>query len=286
MQYYIKLILISSICIFNSLAAHQPFVCGEVTGQFGNQLFVIAATVNLALEHNAVPVFPGLISQVDDRLLNYQKALPHLNTAIPDGQSISTSYHEPHYYYDPIPYKDNMQICGYFQSEKYFKKHKKEIVELFAPPLEIREYLKSKYGYLIDLPNTVSVHLRSYLSHDPEQKLYPLYGFEYFDRAMALFPDDSTFVVFSNDMTIAKKVFGEMPRHIIFIEGERHYHDFYLMSMCKHHIICNSSFSWWAAYLNPNPDKIVIAPPLWYTSGSGMDCRDLLPEEWIILQTH
>ena len=98
---------------------------------------------------------------------------------------------------------------------------------------------------------------------------------------MALFPEDALFVIFSNDMEGCKKELASIPRPMIFIEGEPHYHDLYLMSFCKHTIICNSSFSWWAAYLNPNPRKKIVAPPRWYTSGCGLDDKDVVPPEWL-----
>lgn len=284
MTHSIKTFLLSLLCLVSALYADQPFVVGELTGQLGNQFFVIATTVSLALDHNATPVFPDLVNrQVDNTPLNYQKIFFRLNASLPSGACVSTYYKEPHFQYAPIVYIPNMCLRGYFQSEKYFRHHKKEIVELFQPHPEIAQYLQAKYGQLLSHPNTVAVHLRSYLDHDPHQTIYPLCGRHYFEKAMALFPHDALFLVFSNDMALCKREFEGISGNIHFIEGEAHYHDFYLMSMCKHNIICNSSFSWWSAYLNPNPDKIVIAPSVWFTKSSGINSSDLIPDEWVVL---
>lgn len=256
---------------------------GTFKGELGNQMFIIAATVSLALDHNAEPVFPELLTRRDANIpLNYQKVFYHLNTTTP-SENISLCYREPHYHYAPIPYTPNMSLSGYFQSEKYFEHHKKEILELFKPHPEIQEYLLAKYGDLISHPNTVSVHFRSYLKEDPSQNMYPYFGRNYFEKAILSFPDDSLFVVFSNDMELCKRELAGISRNMRFIEGEAHYHDLYLMSLCKHNIISHSSYSWWAAYLNPNPDKKVITPPYWMSKNCGLDTKDVVPKSWISL---
>lgn len=263
----------------------KPFVIGELIGQFGNQLFIIAAATSLALDNGAEAIFPDLVGTTDPVFnipLNYEKVFFHLNTAKP-AQDIEYYFRENGFHYTPIPYKPNMYLFGFFQSEKYFVNHKNEILQLFAPSQEIVTYLESKYTDIIYHPKTVSVHVRSYLKEDPQQKFYPTYGSEYFEKAMMPFPEDTLFVVFSNQIEWCKKNFAHIKRNIRYIEGESHYHDFYLMSMCKHNIICNSTFSWWAAYLNSNPDKLVIVPPVWFGPTCHHDTRDLIPEGWLIL---
>lgn len=178
-----------------------------------------------------------------------------------------------------------MLIRGWFQSDKYFRHHIKEIAELFAPHPEIIDYLNQKYTHIIQDPNTVSIHFRSYDKEDPNQKVYIKCSMDYYWQAICHFPENTHFIVFSNDIEWCKTNFSAIPRHFIFIESEAHYHDFYLMSMCRHNIICNSSFSWWAAYLNSNPQKQVIAPADWFNPDYQSDTSDLIPEDWIRLGT-
>ncbi len=74
----------------------------------------------------------------------------------------------------------------------------------------------------------------------------------------------------------------DMPhQYIDHNKGAESYNDMRLMSLCRHHIIANSSFSWWGAWLNPNPDKIVVAPRRWFANDTNV--ADLFPAAWVIL---
>jgi hypothetical protein len=94
-----------------------------------------------------------------------------------------------------------------------------------------------------------------------------------------------TFVFFSDDGGWVKRQFEDLPYSKIFIDHnkeENSWKDMLLMSSCSHTIIANSSFSWWAAWLNTNPEKIVIAPKIWFAD-TEKDTNDLIPSQWIRL---
>ncbi|MBA3816486.1 MAG: alpha-1,2-fucosyltransferase, partial [Parachlamydiaceae bacterium] len=260
------------------------FITCDLMGQLGNQFFQIATATSLAWDCGATAVFPSLITEKQFNIpLNYSKIFYHLNTNQPN-LPIDHTHIESKFFYTPIPIRPNMLIRGWFQSEKYFRHHKHEIMSLFAPHSEIIDYLHEKYEHILLQENTVSIHLRSYDIEDPQHLVYEKCGIDYFMRAINIFPEDSLYVVFSNDIEWCKNNFTNIAREFIFIEGEAHYHDLYLMSMCKHNIICNSSFSWWGAYLNNNPDKIVVAPAKWFNplyEAKDNSTKDLIPEEWM-----
>ena len=116
----------------------QPFVTGHLMGQLGNQMFIIAAATNVALDNGAVPVFPGFHEPEQDPVFNlaynYAHIFYHLNTSTPETKIEHIFRESPfNYNYEPIPYQPNMKIFGWFQSEKYFTNHKEEILTLFAP---------------------------------------------------------------------------------------------------------------------------------------------------------
>lgn len=267
--------------------SNKSFVIGQLEGQLGNQLFQIANAVSVALDNNAMPLFPDLKNCSKWNIpLNYHYIFYRLHASQAEAP-ISIEYREPYFHFTKIPYEKNMLLKGYFQSEKYFKHHKDTILKLFAPSEEIKAYLQDKYGYIIDNPKTVSIHVRMYKDTKPEY--HPFVGWNYIHKAVRTFDHDSLFIVFSDQIEFCKKKLKKLlpDKNLVFIEENlSHIHDLYLMSMCKHHIISNSSFSWWGAYLNQNPNKIVITPsPLrWF--GPGMNhcnTKDILPEEWKVL---
>jgi len=265
------------------LLTAKSFVVGDLEGQLGNQLFIIATTVSLALDHDATPIFPDLKKKKLYNIpINRKEVFSHLHSRLPDDTEYSYHYKEPYYHYAKIPYRPNMRISGYFQSEKYFAHHKQEILALFAPPPKILAYLTEKYSDIITHPDIVSIHVRFY-HEDPEQKCHLAPRRAFYEKAITYFPPDTQFIVFSNQMEQCKELLSGLGRNLRYIENEEYYHDFYLMSLCKHNILSNSSFAWWAAYLNPNPSKIVIAPKAWNNAAYGLDTKDLIPDEWIAI---
>ena len=288
MQKILHLIYASFFYLTLSITANQPFIIGTLEGQLGNQFFQIANTVSIALDNNVRAIFPDLKNKFTFNIpLNYKYVFYRLDACEPDSP-VSTIYQEPYYHFTKVPYQEGMILKGWFQSEKYFKHHKNTIVKLFAPSEEVKNYLKSKYNYIINHPKTVSIHIRMYKDTKPE--FHPFVGWNYIHKAVNTFDQDSLFIVFSDQIDYCKKKLPKLlkNRNLVFIEGQHpfDFYDLYLMSMCNHHIISNSSFSWWGAYLNQNPKKIVIAPsPLrWFgPSLNHNNTTDLLPEEWNVL---
>lgn len=274
-----KKILICLLCV-SSFLLGTPVVVPVLTGQLGNQLFQIATAVSLALDHGAEVTVPDLKNVNKWGIpLNKEAVFWKINTSEP--KSIQFHFKEKGFNYHPILYYPNMKIEGYFQSEKYFKEYKDVIVDLFSPKESILQDLKARYSDIIEHPETVAIHVRTYIKDDPQHKFYCLNGRKYLEEAMSYFPDDAYFIVFSDNIPWCKTELAGLGKNIRFIENDTYINDFYLMTLCKNHIISNSSFSWWAAYLNKYPYKLVIAPKNWFTSAVGHDTSDLIPDEWI-----
>lgn len=180
----------------------------------------------------------------------------------------------------------DIYLHGYWQSEKYFKKYLDVIRRDFA----FKETLSAAnqcVRHQIMNTNAVSLHIRrgDYVTNVSANKMHGVCPLEYYQQAVDEILNrvrNPFFYIFSNDPTWVKKNLRLGAEHtcIDHNHGEESYNDMRLMSICKHHIIANSSFSWWGAWLNVNPEKIVIAPRQWFATDQ-FETIDLLPTDWV-----
>jgi hypothetical protein len=252
-------------------SGEKTYVTVQVQGQLGNRLFEVAAAMSYAWDHQCEPTFSNL---------GYPEVFHRCpQTSVRSEISFNPYYEKCHYLYTLIPFEPGKNLClqGYFQSEQYFSHHRDELLKLFAPSEHIVSEIERKYGQLLK-ENTVAVHVRTYQSdgNNPDLNGFRGYPWNYFLMAMDQFPEKNTlFLIFSDSMEWTKKKMGQVDsKNIVFIEGNPSYIDFYLMSRCKHQILSpHSTFSWWAAWLNLNPDKIVISPDGWAPA-----CQSKMPK--------
>tara|TARA_Y100000296_G_C5144388_1_gene242889 strand:+ start:269 stop:1030 length:762 start_codon:yes stop_codon:yes gene_type:complete len=248
-------------------------------GGLGNQMFQIAATSALAWRNNDDAIFDLSKHYLP---LQGRKAFNYTNNifrSVEFSESVHPShiYKEPHHHYEAIPYRKDVTLFGYFQSEKHFSDYSEEVKELFSPSEATKQYINEKYGELLS-GEVASIHVRrgDYLKF---KNIHPTCTEEYYTQAMATLPENTNYMIFSDDPEWCLKNFSM--KHFKVVEGEEDYVDMYLMSMCKNNIIANSSFSWWAAWLNKNDDKIVIAPKVWFGPDGPKGDHDLLPNNWM-----
>jgi hypothetical protein len=115
------------------------------------------------------------------------------------------------------------------------------------------------------------------------QNYHPIQTIEYYQNAIKIIGEENHFVIFSDDIKWCEENFNFL-KNKTFISGNTDYEDLYLMSMCKHNIIANSTFSWWGGWLNCNIDKKVIIPSKWFgISNSHLNTNDLYCNKWIKL---
>lgn len=200
-----------------------------------------------------------------------------------------------HTFDEEVLRKDNAYITGFFQSEKYFKDIKDEIIKAFTfsdyVKKEATELLKNNDIHSLDLDkindNAVSVHIRRGDYLDASLEFGNICTEQYYDKAIKYVTDHidtPVFYVFSNDAEYTSEWIKKYTADGIdmkIVKGtteDNGYLDMYLMSRCGHNIIANSSFSWWGAYLNMNPKKIVIAPDKWVNT---CDDQDIYTDEMI-----
>ena len=178
--------------------------------------------------------------------------------------------------------KDETDVTGFFQSEKFFSKS--DIREWFSFKKEMFEGVRKKYSN-IDFKNSIAIHLRLGDYLNPSLQFY-IAKTSYFEEALNLLGSSPHILVFSDDPNRAQKSLGHISGNIQFIEGNKDYEDFYLITKCRDVICSASSFSWWAAYLNPSSTKKVIMPSQWFLPGSPTANHDIFVSEWITLPAH
>ena len=165
---------------------------------------------------------------------------------------------------------DNKFYDGYWQNWNYFNNYKKDLNKVFT----FNKRIKGKYDFWaksILENNSVCVHLRrgDYLSNKKNKKVFHELKLNYFREAFELIKKNNEnlkYFIFSDDIKYAKKIF-EGEKKFIYVdvnEGLESFRDMQLMSLGKHIIISNSTFSWWAAWLGYEEKKNIIVPKLWF----------------------
>ena len=186
---------------------------------------------------------------------------------------------ECHFDYHPIPdHGPNVTFTGFFQSWKYFEGQDGEIKKVFALP-----HIEGYEDY-------VSIHVRrgDYVQHSGS---FPPVTVNYVEQAMMKVKRPK-YLVFSDDINWCKESFSHLNnsmQRFEFSEGRNTLQDLTIMASCGHHIIANSTFSWWGAYLGHNPDRIVVSPSAktWFGPSAGVKkpVVDLIPPHWIQIHT-
>ena len=257
-------------------------------GRLGNQMFQYAALRGIADKQGVNYCFPFHQDAVDDGLGNPNRtelfdcfdmetvSLLNIQMVDPGRPTI----HEGTFHFNEGLFSnqfDWVNLFGFFQSEKYFKHVEDTIRKDFTFKEEIvgpcKEMLDS-----VGSDRVVGLHIRrqDYLTNPNHCAL----DIEYYERALAQFPDDVPVIVFSDDpmWCYVQKLFAD--DRFMVSESNDGYVDMCMMSMCSDFIIANSSFSWWAAWLG-NRGK-VIAPKKWFPTND-KDLKDLYPETWEVL---
>lgn len=250
-------------------------------GGLGNQLFQTAAVLAIAKEKNKKPIFHPKPNQNCSRKIDYNNSYFHKieRTTQPLNYPM---FKENGFAYKPIQINNDTMLFGYFQSEKYFKNHKNYILDTLTLPDKVKNQLNEKYKNLIGREDTVSVHVRRG-DYVRLQHFHTVQSLDYYKKGIEKFSEDSMFVIFSDDLNWCKQqeLFKGL-KNKQFVQ-DIDYNELYLMSLCRNHIIANSSFSWWGAYMNRNENKKIICPQNWFGPKGPKDLQDIRPSEWTII---
>lgn len=187
---------------------------------------------------------------------------------------------ELHFLPNLLNLKDNTYVEGYFTDERYFKPYRNELIDQFSlrnPPSKQNQEILHHMGRSESV--CISIRRTNFLNNP----LHGTCGEDYYHNAMDLMASyikNPLFFVFSDDNDWINAHF-KTSHKTVYIQHNYpdFYEDFRLMAGCKHHIIPNSTFPWWAAWLSNHPDKIVIAPKHWLKD-TEINFSGYLPAEW------
>lgn len=246
-------------------------------GRFGNQMFQYASLKGIARNRGLNYCIPNNLDSIELFRSFKLETLRSENIGFLDNGYAPVA-EEKYFHFDEIFFNmcpDEISIFGFFQSEKYFKHIENEIRLDFCFKDEILEPCKEMVSSIGD--DIISLHIRrtDYL-HDTNHTVLDL---DYYIRALSMFNTNLPVIVFSDDVEWCKTQSLFCDDRFMISESENNYIDMCLMSLCDNHIIANSSFSWWGAWLSKSDN--VIAPVKWFGEGNmHKETKDLIPDRW------
>lgn len=256
-------------------------------GRLGNQMFQYAALKGIASNRGFEYCIPQsrYFGKRDPKVRNTTDNLYstfELKYVKQGIQSVST-VEESGFAFDKNLFDscdDNIDLYGYFQSEKYFKHIKDEVKKDFTFKDYIKVPTKKQFDKVFGDGDVISLHVRrgDYVN----SKEHPTPSLKYYFKALEQLDSELSVMVFSDDIEWCKEQTIFSDERFIFSEDNIAGVDLYLQSLCKYHIIANSSFSWWGAWLADS--KKTIAPQKWFGGNcSNNETKDLYLKKWYII---
>lgn len=257
--------------------SEKKYISIMIAGGLGNQLFMVAIVYSIAYKYGLIPIFKHInisSSIFKNRPTYFDNILKKITVIDPEEYNkiefteINEQKSRKHNFNIDGSYK----LTGYYQSEKHFIEYKEEIYNLFKLEDIYMDKIRNIYNSIKEEhknKTTVSLHVRRgdylKLSH-----FHTNLDNKYYDKAVRLFDNDILCIIFSDDIEWCKD--NMKYRNMYICENipdigiPNDVTELMLMSMCDNNIIANSTFSWWGAWLNRNPDKKVIAPRNWFVN--------------------
>lgn len=256
----------------------------DINGRLGNQLFRIAAAIGYSKKHGIEVKFPLWKNS------KYFEGEKLFNTFVTPTNHY---YREPFFHYVEIPKTFNsLDLIGYFQSQKYFENAIEEVKNVLSIK---KTFINSLEKNKQILKNSCSIHFRhgdvydrnNGQGHKGNEHHHPVMSKEYYRNSIEymLSQGVENFYIFydhetTKDWIEEENILSDI-KYTYLTNLNSHIEDFVLMSLCDNNIIANSTYSWWAAWLNNNINKKIIAPNIWFGEAySHYDLSDLIPSEW------
>lgn len=270
----------------------------ELMGGLGNQLFQVFNLISYCMDTNNIFVLEKkekLFGPIRNYNVYWDNIFKNIHKHCKNNKFNFKIYKEPFFHYSRIPLiQSNMHVRlhGYFQSYIYFNHNLDKINNLLKIDILKKEIsLKNKFDY----QNTISLHFRIG-DYAKLQHYHPLMTPEYYinsinyiiektkkeDWKILIFCEKDDIDVVNSRLSVIKKKYNQI-EFVICNHNLQDWEQMLQMSLCKHNIIANSSFSWWAAYLNNNKDNFVCAPKKWFGDNVNNNTKDLYLSNWVVI---
>lgn len=285
-------------------------ITAKLYGGLGNQMFQISTAYSLSKDNNDICAFNfndcQTLLQGNSSKKYIKNIFKNLNE-IYDYNSFKNFYKETQFSFVDITYKENLIIDGYFQSYKYFEEKFHIIYQLLRIEERKKEVLKKLDSvFKNNLSNSISMHFRLG-DYKKFAYFHPILPSSYYGKSIQIILEKNKDIEIKNIFYFCEEEDLETVEQTIlycknlfpnlnFIRIPNNFQDWeqmLIMSECKHHIIANSSFSWWGAYIGyqtynqdnqDNPNKLVCYPSLWFVPTAKENTKDLYPTDWIKIE--
>jgi hypothetical protein len=292
----------------------KPTIRVELIGGLGNQMFQFAAARSIAERiGGCLELDISRIGGSRNRRFALD-ALPHGATVVRDERNVISRkfeklayatarainpslrrpvngwngpvYVEPHFHFDPamLSITGSCYLRGYFQSPRYFA----DVTDIVRRTFDLSGCVSAAAIKAADnfAPADVAVHIRrgDFAADSRANRVHGVLDASYYDAALQFIESQGAVGIihaFSDDQEYARTVLSRHDR-VVFQRGKTEHDDMYMMSCARRHIIANSTFSWWSAWLDPRKDSLVVAPSAWFSGEkrATTDLSDLYPQTW------
>ncbi len=253
-------------------------------GELGNSLFQISATIGYAEKHNKVAKFPKWTCKISGN--DYSNILKNNINQNLDEQDLMKHYvceYNELLYIDIPECEFNLDLSGYFQSEKYFEHCKDLIRETFLPNDEIERNIRNKWPDVInDVSNKVCVHMRTALRASNDYDVHQGCTKDYMEKVLEHYGKDKEYIIFSDNFDAAVHMIPD-EMNTMFITGNKNYEDLFMMNYFNKYALSPSTFGWWGAYLSKFENPEVIIMKNWFNplkEKAHMNNNSITPKEW------
>ena len=283
--------------LYKKKSKYRGIITNTHSGQLGNSLFRSAAAISLAYDHNMSFI---VNKKYKDEYPEVYRNIPYRSNKLLERKALRgcKTINLPNVWKNKVRIDKHRSysITGHPHDFAYFAHNADLIRKIFGPSKEKKQYLKNKYRYIFDDKNAVGIHVRTFFLDYGNGGLNSEFNFwwdhwtkahnikaDFYKRAIELFPVDTVFYVISDKIDISEEWFKvartkdpAFDRRFVFIKDSSIVDDFYLLSMMDRLIISHSTFACFAAFLNPNSEKVVVwgmRHNVWGNEGIPLNCH-------------